>query len=235
MAFYDTAATFDSGLLYDQAIPTTPLRKMAKVKLELKSKSDGDLNAFAKNHITKMTGNANFTAPDPDAATLQGFSDEYDVALADANAAQQTAKEKTAIKETKRAALETGLSKRGKYVDLKSDGVPEKIISAGFDIMGDKTPAGVPAQVSNLSLTAGDNAGEIDAQWDPVVGGKITYEIQTSLDPMTPTSWTNQPRSTKSKSAITGLTSGSRVWIRVRATNSAGEGAWSDPATKIVP
>ena len=34
---------------------------------------------------------------------------------------------------------------------------------------------------------------------------------------------------------ITGLTSGSRVWVRVRAIGTKGEGPWSDPATKIVP
>ena len=120
-------------------------------------------------------------------------------------------------------------------MDLKSDGDATKILSSGFNVAGTGSPAGIPAQVQNLALTAGDNAGEIDAQWDPVTGGKITYEIQTSPDPMTPTSWTNQPRSTKSKTAVMGLTSGARVWVRVRATNSAGEGAWSDPATKIIP
>jgi hypothetical protein len=35
--------------------------------------------------------------------------------------------------------------------------------------------------------------------------------------------------------ASTGLTSGQRVWLRVRGIGSNGPGAWSDPATKIVP
>jgi hypothetical protein len=32
-----------------------------------------------------------------------------------------------------------------------------------------------------------------------------------------------------------GLASGQRVWVRVRAIGAAGPGPWSDPATKIVP
>jgi len=40
---------------------------------------------------------------------------------------------------------------------------------------------------------------------------------------------------TKSKTAVTELTSGARMWARVRAVNAAGQGAWSDVATKIVP
>jgi len=40
---------------------------------------------------------------------------------------------------------------------------------------------------------------------------------------------------TKSKAVAEGLTTGVRMWARVRATNAAGTGAWSDVATKIVP
>jgi len=47
--------------------------------------------------------------------------------------------------------------------------------------------------------------------------------------------WTRHKDVTKSKTINLGLVSGSRVWMRVRAVNAAGEGPWSDPATKIVP
>ena len=40
---------------------------------------------------------------------------------------------------------------------------------------------------------------------------------------------------TNIKTAMTGLTSGAKMWARVRAVASAGQGAWSDPAVKIVP
>jgi hypothetical protein len=235
MANYDSGATYDSSLLYDVAVPSTPAKKMSKVKLDLRAKSDNDLKAFAQQHITKMTGNTNFTTPDPDAATFLAASDGFSTALAAADAAQTTAKEKTAAKDAARGTLERLLTDRGGYVERKSGGDAAKILSSGFATRADSAPSGVPAQVTNLALTTGDNAGEVDAQWDAVTGGKITYEIQTSPDPVTPTSWGSQIRSTKSKAAITGLTSGARVWIRVRATGSGGEGAWSDPATKIVP
>ncbi|MGZ5529121.1 MAG: hypothetical protein ACXWJB_10655 [Limisphaerales bacterium] len=41
---------------------------------------------------------------------------------------------------------------------------------------------------------------------------------------------------TQSKYALTGLASGTKLWFRVRAIggNNA-PGAWSDPATKMVP
>ena len=234
MANYDSGGTYDSGLLYDAAVLPTPKKKMSKVKLDLKAKSDLELRQFAQQHITKMTGNTNFTTLDPDAATFLAASDAFAKALAEAEEAQNTAKQKTAAKEAARVGLETVLTDRGSYVERKSGGDKAKILSTGFDVRSEGTPSGIPAQVANLSLSTGDNAGELDMHWDAVNGGKITYEIHTSPDPVSPTSWTNQPRSTKSKTSLTGLTSGARVWVRVRATGSGGEGAWSDPVSKIV-
>jgi hypothetical protein len=52
---------------------------------------------------------------------------------------------------------------------------------------------------------------------------------------MTPTSFVRQKSVTKSKTAIPGLPTGTRVWCRVRGVNAAGEGAWSDPVSMIVP
>jgi hypothetical protein len=34
---------------------------------------------------------------------------------------------------------------------------------------------------------------------------------------------------------LTGLTSGTKVWVRARGFNAAGEGVWSQPVGKIVP
>ena len=97
-----------------------------------------------------------------------------------------------------------------------------------------KTPQTVPNQVQNLSLTAGDNTASLDVHWDPLANGK-TYEVQTSPDPFTTTSFVTADTVTKSSTTLTNLTSGSRVWVRVRAINSAGKGPWSDPAVKVVP
>lgn len=97
-----------------------------------------------------------------------------------------------------------------------------------------KTPATTPGQVANLSLSAGDNAGSLDVHWDAMSGAK-SFEVQASPDPMTGTSFVTADTLTNSKTTLTGFTSGARLWLRVRAINSAGKGPWSDVATKIVP
>ena len=69
-----------------------------------------------------------------------------------------------------------------------------------------------------------------------LVRGAKSYEIQISADPPTPTSWTAKMTASKSSATIQGLTSGAKLWARVRAVGADNQpGPWSDPATKVVP
>lgn len=235
MANYDSGITYDSGIPYDLTLPfPNSKKKMAKAKLNLKDKTDSELVTYAQQHIAAMTGNVNFTTPIPTAPVVLTATTEFSTSVGDAVAAQQAAKQMTATKDAKRFALEAILTQRSNYVDLTAAGDEAKILSSGFDVKGGTAPIGVPTQVLNFTLTAGDAEGELDATWDAVRGAK-SYEIQISADPITPTSWQAKPSVTKSSVNLTGLTPGARVWVRVRAVGAAGAGAWSDPATKIVP
>ena len=85
-----------------------------------------------------------------------------------------------------------------------------------------------------FSVTAVDHDGALDAQNDPIAGAK-TYEMQVkTVDPLAGP-WTTKVQPTASRWTLEGLTSGQRVWVRVRGVGSNGPGPWSDPATKIVP
>ena len=236
MADYDAPGLmYDSGVFYDAgSLPQPTRKKMAKVKLNLDRLSITDLIQRGTDIKTAMTGNPNFTTPIPSLTNigtlitaLTSTNNTYESGLL-------TQKTNITNRDNAAAALIAGLSQLGGYVEAASAGDDAKIQSAGMGVRGAKVPAGVPTQVSNLSLTAGDNDGELDAQWDPVPNAK-TYEIQTSPDPITGSSWTSKPTVTKSKAVMLGLPSGTRVNVRVRAISSGGTGAWSDPAIKTVP
>ena len=211
--------------------------KKIKVKLDLRSKSDSDVLTFAQAHETAMTGNANFTTPLPAATAFTSARAAYATALGVFNTAQAAAKLATQNKDTARAALESALTQRGNYVELTAATAADPVAvieSAGFNPRAAKTPAGVPAQVANLAVTAGDHDGELNAQWDPVPGAK-TYEVQTSPDPFTATSWSKTKSVTPSAAVLAGFTSGARIWVRVRAIGAGGEGNYSSEISKIVP
>ena len=207
---------------------------MAQTKLNLGRLNIQQLLQRANNIKTAMTGNANFTTPIPPLASIGTLI----TSLTDANNTYQsgviTQDQNLTLRDNAVDALSAGLTSLAAYVQAQSGGDAAKIQSAGMDIKGAPAPTGMPGQVSNLALTFGDNAGELDAQWDSDPAA-YSYEIQTSPDPMTATSWMAQPGVTKSSTALLGLPSGTRQWVRVRSVGSAGTGAWSDPATKIVP
>lgn len=196
--------------------------------------ADTDVIQLATNIKTAMTGNAAFTTPTPSLTSIGTAITTAQTALTTALNAQVAAKSATATKDAAITALKTALTQLATYVGLTANGSETTILSSGMAVQSAKTPSAVPDQVTDLSITTGDNNGELDLQWDTVSGAK-SYEVQLSPDPMTSTSFVSQPSVTKSRAAIIGLTSGAKMWARVRAVSAGGQGAWSDPATKIVP
>ena len=152
--------------------------------------------------------------------------------------AQETAKASaeaaTTTRDADTATLKGLLRQLASYVENASGGDAAKIESAGMGVRADATvPVGPMPQVMDLVLTAGDFDGTLDAMWHPV-RGVTSYELQTSPDP--PSSWTAKMASGKSSATIEGLTSATKLWVRVRAMGADNKpGPWSDPATKVVP
>jgi hypothetical protein len=133
------------------------------------------------------------------------------------------------------AALSNGLTQEADYVQNVSGGDRVKIESAGMSVRDDGAPIGTPTQVLNLVLTEGDFEGSLDVAWDKVRGAS-SYEIQSSADPITSSSWAFKQSASKSSANVAGLTSGAKLWVRVRAIGAGNTpGPWSDPATKVVP
>lgn len=238
MANYDSPASFyDSGLLYDSVdAPIIPGRKkrMAKIKLDLKSLTVADKIAQGHNIVTKLTGNANFPVTNPTLAAFTTTVTAFDAANAARIAAVTAADITLTNRNTNEAAYDAAINLLATDIQNKSGGDIAKIQSAGMDVGAAAAPVGLPGQVMNLNVTCGDFDRQLDSQWDPTPGATF-YERQKSVDPITLTSWEALDPVTKSKATTTDLTSGTKVWQRVRARNSAGAGPWSDPAVKTVP
>lgn len=206
----------------------------AKVKLELKDKTEPELVLYTENVVTKMTGNANFTTPNPPLASLTTAKNNLSTAVQTVTTLDQQLEAARVDMAAKRGILHGLLTQEGTYVENTSAGDATKILSAGMEVRDEPAPPAPMPTPQNLRAFAGDNDGEIDLDWDSVKKAK-SYEIQRSLDPVTATSWIAAGTVTKSKGTITGLTSGTKYWFRVRAIGAAGPGPWSDPATKIAP
>jgi hypothetical protein len=236
MAHFDTAGLlYDSGVLYDTPGPQPSRNRMAKVKLGLQNLSPEEKIAQANTIKTALTGNANFTTPNPTLAALGTLITTAQTKVAAYDSACAAADTALADRDAALVALCAGLTQEAAYVENVSGGDRVKIESAGMSVRADGAPVGGPTQVLTLVLTEGDREGAIDAAWDAVRGAK-SYEVQTSADPVSGTSWSFKMTAGKSSATLNSLTSGSRLWVRVRAIGAENAaGPWSDPAVKTVP
>ena len=207
----------------------------AKVKLLLDRKSVPEKITFTRTVVTQSTGNENLPATTtPPLASLAAAADLVEADFLAAESARQVSQAATAKLNNSEIALDGLLTQYANFVENATERDEAKILSTGLPVRAPSTPIGDLSQVTDLTVSAGDDAGELDAQWDPVRGAK-TYRIETSPDPITATSWTLADIVTRSKTTLSGLTSGTKYWVRVAAIGAAGQGPWSDPATKVAP
>ena len=132
-------------------------------------------------------------------------------------------------------ALATQIVLTGKAAVKEAKGDPVMLQKGGFEIASSTPgPSAAMGQPQNVVLGNGRMPGTASAKCrrDP---NASTYEWQvTTGDPVTGPYVTNT-HTTAAKATLKGLTSGQRIWVRVRAIGSTGEGPWSDPAMMIVP
>ncbi len=207
---------------------------MAKVKLDLKSKTDAEIIELAQQHIAAMTGNANFPTPMPDAAGFLALTTTAADALAAADAAHTAWRTAVATKDAAILELSSaGLNARASYVDSASGGDEAKILSSGFNTRAPATPIGLPAQPGNLIAAMGSLEGTMELDWE-TVRGAVSYIVECKLHSDSE-QWQQVKIVTRSDATLTGLVSGSTYAFRVRAVGAAGEGPWSDEAVKMAP
>jgi len=208
---------------------------MSKIRLNLAGLSIPEKLAKARQNVTSLTGNTDFPTPSPALANVTTAANELEAASRDAQAARQTAKEKTSIQNQKEDVLDQLLTQLAAYVESVAGSNEQLILSAGMDMRASAVAStSPPSQPQGLSADAGDRDGEIDLSWDVVSGAK-SYMVQQSPDPVTPTTWAHAAVSTRASYTVKNLTSGTRYWFRVAAVNNNGESGWSDPAMKIAP
>lgn len=207
---------------------------MPKVKLNLQGLSTLEKIAKARQIVTAMTGNANFTTPHPTLAQLTTGADELESAYSETQNTKQSLQTKISIQYDKEKELEAQLRQIGAYIESVGGSDESTILSAGVDVRSAASATIAPTPPTSLIATDGDEEGELDLHWDKVKGAK-SYIIERSEDPPTTTSWGHATVVLKSSATINGLTAGTRYWFRVAAVFSAGQSGWSDPATKIAP
>jgi hypothetical protein len=226
---YDSGACWDSFLL-----PIEERKTMAKIALGLGKLKPEPKIQLAKDIKSGMTGNANTPNPTPSLVNIGTLISTAETKLTAVNALEEALKAARLELANALIALDAGLTQEAAYVQDVTSGDAVKIATTNMPIKRPSQPIGPLGQVMDLAVKAGVNAGELKAKWKKLRGAK-SYEVQISADPFTPTTWRGVAPSSKVRTVIDGLTSGAKMWVRVRGIGKGDPGVWSDPATMIVP
>ena len=235
MALYDDPNVFyDADVFYDAEDVPKLKKHMARILRNWSRMNRQARVTAGQLVITKLTGNADVPTPNPSVATLTTAFDTAQQLIDDVAQMEQNL---AALRTQRDNAIDSAVTQLGQEastVEGATAGDEAKILGAGFEVVQAAAAVGVLPAPQDLRTSAGDDEGSLDNVCD-AVDGAASYEWQTTPNPNDPASWTGRGTTTKSSAHLTGLTSGTRLWSRVRAHGAAGPGAWSDAASKMVP
>jgi hypothetical protein len=207
---------------------------MAKAKGGLYDLTTLGLLQYDQDLITAATGNPNAPTPFPWIATLQAV---YDTGVDRVNAVTAAEDHLAMLRAERDEHIAYARLTMGNYIQAveaicASD--PVKLQSFGLALRSPASPPQPCGTVMGVITTVGNDEGVMDVKWtrDPFAA---IYEVQVSADPITPTSWSPGQNVGRAKIRLTGLPSGQKRWVRVRAFNAQGPGSWSDPSCRMVP
>lgn len=164
-----------------QGVQTVPTPPVAKVKMNLKEKTDAELASYVGNHLELSEENPNFSDLQPTDEEMAEALALYKTTLKDWLAIRSLARKSTLAKKQARKTLEKLMVARGASVQCASGGNPAKIKSIGLGVVSRPTPVGVLPPPGNLQATLGRVLGVMKLSWNGVPGAR-GYLVEWSLD-----------------------------------------------------
>jgi hypothetical protein len=192
--------------------------------------SDTELYTFSAVILSRMTNNPHFEQTIPPLDTVSAARDAYYAALIQS---KEGSKLDTAVKKSKRAALEAVLKQLAMYVQLICNGDAVKIATTGF-VVAKKNSIITSLPVPNgLVVTAGPNSGTLSVKCNTVATARY-YEFRyCELLPTGERFW-HTIVSTKSKTTLEGLTPGKEYTVQVLVSTAKTKSGWSNEVRRYV-
>jgi hypothetical protein len=207
---------------------------MSTVRLRLQDIPTAEKLTLARSILAKIQGNPSF----PDAQKLLGALtseiDALEAAEIKALGSRKQATADTSARDAQEATLDKSLRGLADAVEKESKGDAALIQSAGLEVAAEKSPIGSLSAPQHLSVTQGDEDGELSATCDPVRGAR-SYLWEVTEDAAGKTGWRVAGVGTRSSHDLKGLTSGTRYFVRVAAVGAAGQSPFGDALAKVAP
>ena len=199
--------------------------RKSKVIINFKNQTVPEKIEFARNSVTKMTGNTNFATPDVALTLITTATNTLETKY---NLAIGGGKQQTADMHQARAALDDLLHKEGLYVERIANGNEAIILSSGYNTSKQPKPASHPA----FTVDNGEHEGEMLLKHKAVKQSKA-WTWQYCQDPITETGWILAGMSTQTTFIIKDLKPGTKYWFRAAHLKKEGMSDWCAPIAKF--
>ena len=173
----------------------------------------------------KMTGNPNFTTPNPAIADVTAARELLVTAVAQA---QSRSFADIAVRNAQTLVLRTLLVNLARYVNNIALGDVDKAVSSGFELAQVPEPSTSLEAPSKLDVQAGSFEGSMELVWKAVENARMYQVYVNEADPSDPSKWTLATVSSRAKARVIDLVPGKFYSFRVTALGRIGEGPASD-------
>lgn len=188
---------------------------------------DAQLEDKTNNVIANMTGNVNFTTPDPTLVAITAALGSFSSAV---TAMNQTGKLGTIARDNTRGALIALLRQLVLYIEKTAMGDQAKLESSGFDVIGsDHPPVSLPkAVIAGIDYLAGGGV----VLHCGAMGSALLLKVQHRLPGG---AWVDDEPSTQARNVtVANLLSGTTYDFRVQfGAGNHNFGEWSDPVSHM--
>jgi hypothetical protein len=183
-----------------------------------------NLIIFGRSVVTKMTGNANFTTPDPALANVTAAIDDFEIMAA--IALDGSKKAKSNMKESRKKLIAL-LRSLVLYVEKIAAGDENILISSGFEVSKDPKAS----QRDAFFVLQGVDSGSVTIGCIayPKAGAYLWFRSAGKDLPVTEKDWLFVASSTQRKMLLSNLAPGQTFWFICRAVTPQGIMEWSDP------
>jgi hypothetical protein len=206
---------------------------MAKIKTNVAGQPLTKKLAKGTLVIDMSTDNPNVPGNEALVAALAEAQAELTAAVAAAAEARLTSIQRTLEQSAAEKKWRARLNALASYTEAITGGAPNLIVGTGFDVRAEPTPTHVPGPVGAVTVETTATPEQSKLKWEPLPEAD-GYVAEGSADPKSESSWTHREITTKAGLLANGALAGRPYWYRVAAFNSAGQGPWSQLASRPV-
>jgi hypothetical protein len=181
-----------------------------------------------RNVESKMKLNPNFTTPDVPLDDLKASTDLLETRYV---ASLSGGKEETALMHQAEAVWVDNMRTEAYYVDRIAKGDSAVMLSAGFNLAKQPSPAVRP----EFSVELGEKSGSVQLRRQKVEGARsYIWQYFMGENPSNDTNWVNAHVTPQTSVLITDLVPLNKYWFRVAAVTITSTSAFCTPIMQVV-